>query len=104
MVRALQRYRHENRAASTVAPEDRRRVLIIGAGDAGTLIAREMLRHPETGLEPIGFLDDDPAKRGQRIATVPVLGPIDEIEGHLDALAVDEVLIAAPSVGGAVGP
>ena len=69
MVRALQRYRHENRAASTVAPEDRRRVLIIGAGDAGTLIAREMLRHPETGLEPIGFLDDDPAKRGQRIAT-----------------------------------
>ena len=101
-MRALQRYRHENRAASTVAPEDRRRVLIIGAGDAGTLIAREMLRHPETGLEPIGFLDDDPAKRGQRIATVPVLGPIDEIEGHLDALAVDEVLIAAPSVGGAV--
>ena len=102
MVRALQRYRHENRAASTVATENRRRVLIIGAGDAGTLIAREMLRHPETGLEPVGFLDDDAAKKGQRIATVPVLGPIDEIEGRLDALAIDEVLIAAPSLGGVV--
>src|SRR5690606_21149827 len=40
-----------------------KKVLIVGAGEAGTMIARDMLRHPQAGYAPVGFLDDDPTKR-----------------------------------------
>jgi FlaA1/EpsC-like NDP-sugar epimerase len=50
------------------AGKAKKRVLIVGAGEAGAMVAREMLRHPEAGLDPVGFLDDDPNKRGQTIA------------------------------------
>ena len=52
------------------------RVLIVGAGDAGSLIAREMQRHPEAGLLPIGFLDDEPSKARQSVVGLPVFGQI----------------------------
>ena len=56
-----------------------RRALIVGAGAAGTMVAREMYQNPQLGLSPAGFLDDDAAKRGKRIMGVPVLGPTDAI-------------------------
>ena len=84
-------------------PEARsRQVLMIGAGDAGESLAREMRRHPETGLRPIAFLDDDPAKRRRRIASVPVVGGLDFLEHAIEHMRVDEVLITIPSVHGAV--
>ena len=49
-------------------------VLIVGAGEAGQLVAREMQRSPELGQTPIGFVDDDPRKRGMRIHGLKVLG------------------------------
>ena len=50
------------------------RVLIMGAGEAGTMIAREMRANPQLGLDPIGFLDDDEYKHRMRIRGLPVLG------------------------------
>lgn len=75
-------------------------VLIIGAGEAGTMIAREMLRHPEAGLKPIGFLDDDPAKKGIRILNLPVFGPIASLPEEVERHNIEEVLIAIPSGDG----
>lgn len=80
----------------------RRRVLIVGAGEAGSMVAREMLRHPEAGLYPVGFLDDDPNKRGQTIAGVRVVGALDDLPRAVRALEVDEVLVAIPSAPGSV--
>jgi len=102
-VRAVARYSHETRLLQTANRSGRgRRVLVIGAGEAGSLIVREMLRHPETGLRPVGFLDDDPAKQRARIATVPVLGTLEALEKVVTQLNVDEVLIAIPSAEGRV--
>ena len=52
-------------------------VLIVGAGEAGQLVAREMQRSPELRQTPIGFVDDDPRKRGMRIHGLKVLGTTD---------------------------
>lgn len=79
-----------------------RRVLVAGAGEAGSLIAGEMLRHPEAGLRPVGFLDDDPNKRGQTIKGVPVVGSLQDLPKAVRELAVEEVLIAMPSAPGSV--
>ncbi len=99
-VRASFRYLHESRLERAASDQKRKAVLIIGAGEAGSLIVREMLRHPETGLQPVGFLDDDQQKIGYRIATVPVLGTVDELSTVVREHHVDEVLIALPSTDG----
>lgn len=78
------------------------RVLVVGAGEAGSMVAREMLRHPEAGLYPVGFLDDDPNKRGQSIAGVRVVGTLDDLPKAVQALEVEEVLVAIPSAPGSV--
>ena len=77
-----------------------KKILIVGAGDAGSLIAREMLRHPEAGLMPEGFLDDDPVKIGTRIVGLPVLGPIEALPEKVRQKGIQEVLISIPSAEG----
>src|SRR5918912_1760431 len=79
-------------------------VLIIGAGDAGQLIAREMQRNRQLLYTPIGFVDDDPRKRGTRIVDVKVLGTTEELPHLLRDNRPDEVLIAIPSASGSVRP
>lgn len=79
-----------------------RRVLIVGAGEGGTMIAREILRHPEAGLLPVGFLDDDSGKQRRRILGLRVLGSLNDLPRVVDQQQVDEVLIAIPSKGGEV--
>jgi FlaA1/EpsC-like NDP-sugar epimerase len=79
-----------------------RRVLIVGAGEAGTIIAREMIRHPEAGLQPIGFLDDERAKQGQSFVGLPLLGIVDALSRVVAETNADEVLIAIPSAPGQV--
>ncbi len=101
-LRAVARYRHEAHLGQSGSSAKRSSVLVIGAGEAGTLIVREMLRHPEMGLRPIGFLDDDLKKVGYRIATVPVLGTTENISRLVQRYKVDEVLIALPSSDGRV--
>jgi FlaA1/EpsC-like NDP-sugar epimerase len=77
-------------------------VLIVGAGEAGQLVAREMHRSPELRQTPIGFVDDDPRKRGMRIHGLKVLGTTDQLDRVLDDITPDEVILAIPSAPGVV--
>ncbi|MEO7457522.1 MAG: nucleoside-diphosphate sugar epimerase/dehydratase [Gemmatimonadaceae bacterium] len=79
-----------------------RRALIVGAGDAGGLIVRELLHNAQLGLQAVGFLDDDPTKHGLRIHNVPVLGAIADIARIARELAVCDVIVALPSAPGAL--
>jgi FlaA1/EpsC-like NDP-sugar epimerase len=85
--------------ANGVAP---RRVLVMGAGDAGAMIVKEMQANPQLGLLPVGFADDDPQKAGVRIHGVPVLGPRERIAELAGEYEIDEVIIAMPTVPGSV--
>jgi len=74
---------------------NRQRALIIGAGRAGELLLRDLLKN--NAYLPIGLLDDDPDKRGMEIHGIRVLGGLDDISGHISVMAVDVVLLAIPS-------
>ncbi len=102
-VRALARAGYERRplAAFRGGRRGERSVLIAGAGDGGRLVLREIMRNRELGLAPVGFVDDDPLKRGLRIDGVRVRGNTTEDLGHiLDDSEPDEVVIAIPSAPG----
>jgi FlaA1/EpsC-like NDP-sugar epimerase len=79
-----------------------REALIVGAGDAGQLIIREMLKTPRLGYTPIGLVDDDPRKRNMRLHGVRVLGTTDQLPRLLVDNRPDEVIIAIPSGAGEV--
>ena len=72
------------------------RTLIIGAGTLGQEIARSFLRHSWMGLETIGFLDDDPAKRGAQIEGLPVLGALSDTPTIVAEHKITDVVIALP--------
>ncbi len=74
-----------------------KRVLIIGAGDAGAKIVREMQADPSCTYSPIGFIDDDQNKMGKRIHGVKVLGTRDALKAILDIVIPEEVLVALPA-------
>ena len=82
--------------------EAARRVLIVGAGAAGEMIVKELLSHPQLGLNPIGFVDDDRAKHGHRLCDLPVHGALDQIKDLVLRYDVEEVIIAMPRAPGAV--
>ena len=71
-----------------------KRVLIFGAGDAGARIVREILKGGEHGYHPVGFVDDDPAKVGQRIHGIPVLGTRADLPRIIGETNPSEVLVA----------
>jgi FlaA1/EpsC-like NDP-sugar epimerase len=74
-----------------------RKALIVGAGSAGQMIAREIWENPSLGLSAVGFIDDDPSKIGARIHGLRVLGGHRDIEAVGRAHGVDEIIIAIPS-------
>jgi len=77
-----------------------RKVLLVGAGEAGEMVARDMLRHPEYDYHPVGFVDDDPWKHSMVIRGVPVLGNRSDIQGIVKKHDVEEIFITMPSVTG----
>ncbi|HVQ57538.1 MAG TPA: nucleoside-diphosphate sugar epimerase/dehydratase [Solirubrobacterales bacterium] len=75
-------------------------VLVIGAGSGGQMVVRELQLNPNLGATAIGFVDDDPRKRGMRMLGLKVLGSTSEIAAILDESEPDEVVIAIPSAPG----
>ena len=91
------RRRPEPRRVSTDVAQ---RVLVVGAGDAGTIVVREMLNNPSLGMKVIGFVDDDPRKRSARIAGVPVLGNRRSLTQLVESHHIELVVIAIPTAPG----
>lgn len=77
-----------------------KKVLLVGAGEAGEMVARDMLRHPEYGYYPEAFVDDDPAKRNLVLQGVPVMGNRTDIPRLARELGVQEIFITIPSLSG----
>ena len=75
-------------------------MLVVGAGDAGQLLVREMQRNRRLAYTPVGFVDDDARKRNLRIHGVRVLGTTDDLHRLIRDFRPDEVLIAMPSAPG----
>jgi len=73
------------------------RVLIVGAGRAGEMLTRDLLRDPERSLEPVGFIDDKKRLRGTEIHGIRVLGNCEQIPDLVTRLEIDLILIAIPS-------
>lgn len=71
------------------------RVLIIGAGESGYMLAREMSRR-NTGYRPVGFVDDDPHKWGTRLAGFEVIGSLSDLRAITEAYRVEELVLAVP--------
>ncbi|MFZ2398617.1 MAG: nucleoside-diphosphate sugar epimerase/dehydratase [Smithella sp.] len=75
-------------------------VLIIGAGDAGEKILREIFENDQMHYKVVGFIDDDPQKKGRSIHGVPVLGNLGKITSIVQSEEIKEILIAIPSAKG----
>jgi FlaA1/EpsC-like NDP-sugar epimerase len=93
----------EGRARSFRASKGARDVLIVGGGEGGRLVVRELARNPQLGLRPVGFVDDDPRKQGFKDEYgLRVLGTTtsEDLDRILDDVEPDEVVIAIPSAPG----
>lgn len=83
-------------------PEEKaQKILVLGAGDAGEMLLREIESRHAARFKPVGILDDDPRKRGAHIHGVRVLGAIEDLPTVARSRDVDEVIIAIPSATGA---
>lgn len=76
-----------------------RRVLVVGAGDAGTQLVRSMLQDPQATWLPLGLVDDDPWRQRRRFMGLSVLGTIDDLPRILGSVGADAVVVAIPSLG-----
>ncbi len=77
-------------------------MLVIGAGDAGALVVRELQRSSQLSLTPVGLLDDDATKQNQEIHGVPVIGYIKDLAEVSEQQPIDEVIFAIPSAPGRI--
>lgn len=75
-----------------------KRTLIVGAGDAGVMVARELKNH-DSGLLPVGFVDDDHNKQGLSVLGLPVLGSRNRIAQLVKRYNIKVIIIAMPSAG-----
>lgn len=95
VMRLIVRLYHEEYRA--VAEGRLKRFLIVGAGDAGESLLREIQRVSGANYDVRGFIDDDPAKQKMRINGVPVLGTVNQLPGICRDKHIDEIAIAMPS-------
>jgi exopolysaccharide biosynthesis polyprenyl glycosylphosphotransferase len=79
-----------------VWPRETRRVLIAGAGEVGQRVGQVLREHAWTGLELIGYLDDDPAKSEAGHNDYPVLGTLDDATRLVETMSIQEVVVALP--------
>jgi FlaA1/EpsC-like NDP-sugar epimerase len=79
-----------------------RRVLIVGAGNGGELLVRDLQSNPSYNYKPVAFVDDDPVKRKARIHGIPVAGTIADITKAVEKYEAQEIIVAIPSAAPAV--
>ncbi len=82
--------------------EGSRRALIMGAGDAGEMVARELLKNPQLRMLPVGFVDDNPVKHNMHIHGLPVLGSRSRIPRLVGEKDIELVILAMPTASGDV--
>lgn len=87
---------------STIQPKGGHPTLIIGAGQAGLMVTKELLHNNENKLKVIGFVDDDPYKQHSELLGLPILGKREDIPDLVKRYAIEEIIIALPSVPGSV--
>jgi FlaA1/EpsC-like NDP-sugar epimerase len=90
-VRALRRVLYERLSSGSSTPKSKKRVLLVGAGRAGALVAKELACRSD--IKPMGFLDDDPKKIGRVIGGLRVLGPVSSLVSSVEKYRVEEVVI-----------
>ena len=100
--RALARAIIDERRIRTQARRRTRDVLVVGAGSGGQMVVREMQLNPDLGTRAVGFIDDDPRKRGMKLLGLRVLGGTDDLSEILDQVGPDEVVVAIPSAPGSL--
>jgi FlaA1/EpsC-like NDP-sugar epimerase len=76
----------------------KKRALIIGAGSAGMMVARQLLNNSEAELKPVAFIDDNPKKQKLQYLGIPVMGTTNDIEAVVKALHINNIIIAIPSL------
>ena len=102
-VRMAVRLASENTLRTSSPPRAAlKRALIVGAGDAGSMVLREVRRNPQLGIDPVAFLDDDAVKRGKRIHGLPVIGNVASLPSVVEQYGIAEVIIAMPTASGEV--
>ena len=85
-----------------MSAKDPKRLLIVGAGEAGRSLAAEIRGSVDLGMVPVGFVDDSEALRGTEVAGLPVAGGTHNLVETARALNADEILIAIPSARGSL--
>lgn len=93
LYRLIRRIKHN----SFFMGKDHKRVLIVGAGDAGSIVIKELRNHETLKRKPVAIIDDNPKKRKQNINGVPVVGNRKDIEKVCKEYNIDEIIIAIPS-------
>ena len=100
--RALRRLLSERVDATIALGGDApRRVLLLGAGRAGVIVARELRSRPDLGIVPVGFVDDEVMTHGRRVAQLDVFGGTDQLAELVERYAIDDVVITIASADGA---
>ena len=79
-------------------PSNKKRTLIVGAGSAGTMIVRQLLKNHDTDIMPVGFIDDDPRKLNLDILGIPVVGRVKDIKKSVEKYGIENIVIAIPSL------
>lgn len=90
------------KSSSPRAKGSGKKILVVGAGDAGALVVKELQKNRQMNMEIVGFLDDDPAKQHHSLLGVPVIGKLPDLSSALETHPADEVIIAIPSAPGRV--
>jgi len=91
---------NKDRQSNHAFVDVKKNALIIGAGDMGATVAREMQKNPQLKSRPIGFLDDNPEKYKQQLHGVPVIGRLRDLSKVIKNKQINEVIIAIPSASG----
>lgn len=77
----------------------KKRTLLVGAGAAGSMIARQLKHeHENTELQPVAFVDDDPAKQKMQLYGLPVIGTVASLPGVVKAMNIEHIVISIPSL------